>query len=141
MKLHQIVPLLYQRGAFAHLPDKVQALRAAGIEVVISLWHEDPDMPAVVTYLHHPVPDGQRVDAGLYGGLAKIAAEYIWTGRPVLIHCHAGRNRSGLLSALTVRELYDCSGREALEVVRRGRPGALANEHFVRYLEGLGVPT
>jgi protein-tyrosine phosphatase len=140
VRLYQIVPQLYQRGAFAHLNDKVPALRAAGIEVVVSLWRPDPDLFDVVEYHHYPTSDGQKIDRGLYGALAYDFARCVRDGRTVLVHCQGGRNRSGLLNALIVRQLYGCTGLDAANVVRLARPGALANPYFLRYLVGLPVP-
>lgn len=64
-------------------------------------------------------------------------ARYIEAGGRVLTMCNAGRNRSGLLSALIVRELTGLPGAAAMAVVREHRPNAIANPHFERFLEEL----
>ena len=58
----------------------------------------------------------------------------------VVIHCRAGRNRSGLLSALVVRELLRIDGARALAHVQQARPRAIANEAFADYLKELPAP-
>lgn len=140
MKLHLITKGLYQRGAFSHLPDKVDALKAAGIDVVISLWRADPDLPSVLEYVHQPMPDWQQIDWTAYQIMAGFAADRIRAGHTVLVHCQGGRNRSGLLNALIVRDLFGCPGAMAAQIVRLGRPGSLANPHFARFLQDLPAP-
>lgn len=56
------------------------------------------------------------------------------TGR-VLITCHQGINRSGLVMALVLRQ-QGLSPQEAIEAVQKGRPGALRNRAFVELVEG-----
>jgi protein-tyrosine phosphatase len=141
MKIYPIMStMLYQRGAFAHLGDKVETLRRLGVEVVVCcITPYDADLEGVVEYVHVPFADGQlRNDIPVR--TAALVADRIKAGRPVLVHCRGGRNRSALVSALTIRELTGCTGAEALARVRRARPGALANEHFARYLHELAAP-
>lgn len=139
MKLYAIVPgLLYQRGRFDHLPGKIKALHEAGIQVVISCWHADPDLVDVVEYVHAPFPDGKRLDPHFVLDVGHRVACEIAASRRTLVHCHGGRNRSALISALALRFLTGCSGTEAMAAIRTARPGALANETFVRYLADLG---
>lgn len=61
-------------------------------------------------------------------------------GRRVLVSCQAGRNRSGLVSALILVERYGLSGRTAAEVVRLRRKCALTNDAFSAYLNGVRAP-
>lgn len=86
-------------------------------------------------YQHMPIPDG-LLKMDLLPVSAELAQE-IREGGTVLTMCNAGRNRSGLLSALIVRELTGLPGAAAMAVVRHHRPNAIANPHFERFLEGL----
>jgi hypothetical protein len=127
----------------------------------------DPDLPYWPngTYIHRHLPDGKRLDPEPYLELARRAATVLVPPYPppprdalgavygglagarsraplpapgaVLSTCHAGRNRSGLLNALIVREITGCSGKDAIDIVRAGRPRAIANPTFVSYLESL----
>jgi hypothetical protein len=56
-------------------------------------------------------------------------------GRKVLVTCMAGRNRSGLVSALVLKRM-GWTARDAIRAVRDARENALTNESFVRYLRG-----
>jgi hypothetical protein len=67
----------------------------------------------------------------------QVATRYV-RGDRVLITCHAGLNRSGLITALVLRHAYGLSGRQAVAAVRAARPQALGNAYFRAYLEGLG---
>jgi hypothetical protein len=139
MRLYPIVhSLLYQRGEFLHLKDRVPQLRAAGIEVVVCCCRRgDPELRGVVEYVHRPFSDGRTNDMDAIHDTAALVAQAMQNARPVLVHCAAGVNRSGLISALAVREFTGCSGAEAIARVRRGRPGALTNPYFCEYLAGL----
>ncbi|WP_202819245.1 protein-tyrosine phosphatase family protein [Actinosynnema sp. ALI-1.44] len=72
--------------------------------------------------------------------LADTALLAVEHGRNVLVRCHSGYNRSGLVVAQTLIGLgYDAPA--AIDLVRSRRsPWALNNRVFTQYLEaGLGV--
>jgi len=73
--------------------------------------------------------------------IASVASDavmdYVTQGKRVLVTCQMGKNRSGLVVALSLMKLYDMSGRDAMAVVRLARPGALFNPAFARRLERL----
>jgi protein-tyrosine phosphatase len=83
-----------------------------------------------------PVPHAQFLEACR---LASHLARCIKRGENVLVTCRHGRNRSGLVSALTLVALTGSSGRRAAEIVqeRRNSPygPALTNSAFVRTLK------
>lgn len=76
---------------------------------------------------------------------ASLAALEIASGGKVLSTCAQGRNRSGLVSALTLYLTQRCSGEEAAQLVRTRYtlppPGALHNESFNRVLSNLPICT
>lgn len=147
MKLHEIVPgHLYQRGRSDHLDGDVKrsVLDENDIDYIINLWSRpDPAFVGVagLTYINYPIPDGNELSSvklGLLVDLASGAAFHInATGHAVLVQCHAGRNRSGLLSALIVRELNGCTAAAALDYVRARRPGAVDNPFFEAFLRSI----
>ena len=57
-------------------------------------------------------------------------------GHRVLVHCKMGFNRSALVVA-TALTYMGLSGRQALDDLRRRRPGALFNEVFAAHVEAL----
>jgi hypothetical protein len=143
VKLHAIIPgHLYQRGLTNGRG--FERLAALGVDTVACVVRKpDPELEAWVTerggkYVYAPFSDGKEVPEWL-PNLASYLAKRAESGA-VVIHCRAGRNRSGLLSALIVRELLHLDGETALEHVRQARPRAIANEHFADYLKGLPAP-
>lgn len=135
---------LYQRGLFDHWTraQKVRLLNEGRIGAMACLVKRyDQDMAELLgsQYIYRPISDGKVIDP-IMPLLAFDLAQGIRYGWAVLVQCRAGRNRSGLLAALVVREMTGCSGSEALEHVQRARPNALANEHFCAYLRSLEAP-
>lgn len=65
---------------------------------------------------------------------ATVAARVIAKGKPVLVTCQMGLNRSGLVSVLAMQLLTGCPAEEAIQRVRRCRTGALRNHSFVQQL-------
>jgi protein-tyrosine phosphatase len=141
---------LYQSAKLHGRPveQKCAGLRHYGVTEVYALAPTKPDPDSerwysyanglrdwYCRYTHNPIPDGLlKVD------LLPISAElaqHIRDGDTVLTMCNAGRNRSGLLSALIVRELTGLPGAAAMAVVRHHRPNAIANPHFEEFLRGL----
>lgn len=68
---------------------------------------------------------------------SKRVAKLLKNGFRVLVTCNAGLNRSGLMTALIVRELYKVNGLAASKVVQRARKGTLINMTYRKYVEGL----
>ncbi|MGW6459093.1 protein-tyrosine phosphatase family protein [Streptomyces sp. NPDC055078] len=66
--------------------------------------------------------------------LAVVTADAVRRGRTVLVRCHSGYNRSGLLAAQTLIELGHGAA-EAIDRIRvRRSPWALHNRTFEQYL-------
>ena len=145
MIVHEILHgSLYQRGRTHGLdPDtKLATFETLGITHAVALAPSQPDDDLVqldarglVRYTHYPITDGV-LRAGSYIDLmAQRLAREIDDEGVVLTMCNAGRNRSGLLSALIVHHVFGIPGASAIEIVRTRRPNALANDHFVAFLE------
>lgn len=57
-------------------------------------------------------------------------------GKRVLVSCHQGRNRSGLICALALCKGQGMTPKQAVETVRQARgPNALRNDYFLRFLK------
>lgn len=145
MKVHTIIPGLYTRGEFRKMSrgDKIGALGMLGVRVVISCYGQrdrDLEVAGVTNYHYVPFPDGKVIPTLLLAPPLKDAVAALRRREGVLVHCHAGRNRAGLVATLIVREMYGVSGAEALRLVRAARPNAVANPAFEAYLEGLKIP-
>jgi len=139
-KVTEILPRLYQ-GSF---PPTGSYLSKKGIRVLALCARElQPpanDFPGVqvlrcpLNDQFEPLTPDERVMAQR---VAIQLAHAVRGGRKVLVSCALGINRSGLVTALTIRELTGLSGLDAVRLIRRKRPGALSNESFVALLEAL----
>lgn len=68
---------------------------------------------------------------------AFLTARAISLDKRVLVTCWQGRNRSGLVCALALRQLHRWHPEICVEAVRAARPGALTNPTFCRLVESL----
>lgn len=135
---------LYQSGA---PPEAAEwnSIHARGIDVAVDLFGTlDPGVPTVpnsILYIFWPIEDIDVLPAlGILHTIVDAVVRLILLGHKVLVHCHMGKSRSGLVNALVAMKILGINGREAVELVRRQRPGALGNAVFVRHLESLPAP-
>ena len=119
--------------------------RDHGIDIVLDIADADAYPPAEeiegLTYLKCPLEDGETVpDPELTLRLAGLVAGLVREGGQALVHCTFGRNRSGLMATLIVRDLLNLSGAEALAFVQQRRDGAVNNADFAAWLRSLPKP-
>ncbi|MFF0294764.1 protein phosphatase [Kitasatospora sp. NPDC004614] len=137
---NEVAPGLWMGGHYWHDPTGELQFVCVGAEfdLVVSLFTAPGHGPDPgVEHLVAEVPD-DPLDAGQLAAV-QAAAEYtaaaVAAGRRVLVRCHSGYNRSGLVVAQALVEL----GADAAGAIRRVRarrsPWALNNELFVAYLE------
>ncbi len=132
--LYEVAPGLYISGS---LTDAAEFLEH-DVSAVINLKEEtDACLPNKVhwgLYVHWPIEDGPMPDGPTVRTLARFIIGLIADGRKVLVHCHGGNNRSGLVVARTLIE-RGVSPEEAIDRIRRARgPHALSNRNFVEWL-------
>ncbi len=134
---------LYQRGLFPSgysYDRKLALLEVFRVGLVVQLVRgEDTDLREHAwgsrdfAYVYNPIPDGRSIPD--LSTLAKEGRETIEAGQAVLTMCRAGRNRSGLLSGLILKEL-GYTGEQAIQLIQQQRPLSLYNEHFCDHLRG-----
>ena len=115
------------------------------IDVVLDLADPDAYPPAEhiegLIYLKCPLVDAEDLpEPGLTLRLAALVAGLVRDGHQALVHCTFGRNRSGLMATLVVRELLGLTGADALEYVQTRRDRAANNETFAEWLASLPAP-
>jgi protein-tyrosine phosphatase len=120
-------------------------VKESGIDVVLDLADADAYPPAesiaALTYLKCPLVDEESLpDPGLTLRLATLVAGLVRDGHQALVHCTFGRNRSGLMATLVVRELLGLTGADALEYVQARRDRAANNDTFADWLASLPTP-
>ncbi|WP_354644084.1 protein-tyrosine phosphatase family protein [Kitasatospora camelliae] len=130
-----------------HWTDRTGELQPAVVhrqfDLVVSLYSRpghgpDPDVPHLVGEM----PDGPLTaeQLGTVQELAQATTAARQAGRTVLVRCHSGYNRSGLVVAQTLLHLgHDLESAAAL-IRRRRSPWALNNPLFTDYLT-IGLDT
>lgn len=142
---NEIVPGLWMGGHFytESSGERAPAVVADEFDVVISMYRKDGHgPPADVEHHYEAMPDRPltAVQLEAVSRLAEVAVGAVRRGRRVLVRCHSGYNRSGLVVAQTLIEMgYPAD--DAIFLVRyRRSKWALSNQTFVDYLTtGLDV--
>ncbi|MFG2333377.1 protein phosphatase [Streptomyces sp. NPDC048604] len=141
----EIIPGLWMGGHFwddgSGIPRP--AVAKSEFSLVVSLFTRSGHGPDDgVDHLVHEIPDNPLTfeQLGAVREAAAATAAAVRDGRPTLVRCFAGYNRSGLVTAQALVEL-GLDAEEAVALIRRRRSSwALHNEVFVQYLEtGLDV--
>lgn len=81
----------------------------------------------------NPFPDDK-----LLKNLARLTALAVARMKPVLVHCHQGLNRSGLVAALALCRMGVKPEAAVMQVMQR-RQGSLFNRQFVEWILTNGV--
>jgi|YelNatPaOPRAMG01_1025707.scaffolds.fasta_scaffold95102_2 atypical dual specificity phosphatase len=120
---------------------QVEWLSKNGVNAIVSLTEER--IPAkfleglMIDYIHYPLIDHGEPTVEQLVELVELIDGLLNSGKSVLIHCAAGLGRTGtvLASYLVVKKGY--SAAEAIEEVRRKRPGSIepCQENAVKALE------
>jgi hypothetical protein len=99
-----------------------------------------PYLPDGIIYIYFPILDLNLPNIERLNAVARLGADLCRQGQAVLIHCLLGLNRSALVLGVTLTYL-GFTGKEALEIIKEKRPGALFNEVFAQYLASLPAHT
>ena len=106
--------------------------------IVLAAWEYQPKMPGYEV-MHVPLDDEFELpvtteDHMRIQAAARAVARRVRAGRRVLVTCHQGRNRSGVIAGLALVEL----GMPRNQVVRRIRTlrNGLTNPHFYAMVNG-----
>jgi hypothetical protein len=126
-------------------PVDFEWVHESGIDVVLDLADADAYPPADLIegliYLKCPLVDQEDLpEPGLTLRLAALVAGLVRDGHQALVHCTFGRNRSGLVATLVVRELLGLSGSDALEYIQARRDRVANNDTFAEWLATLPAP-
>jgi hypothetical protein len=121
-------------------------LRREHIDLVVDVADPqlrlEPQALGTIVYRKEALIDGVELPpSAILGRLVDDVVSAVRAGRRVLVACAGGRNRSGLVVGLAVRELLGCSGAQALNWVQSRRENALNNATFARHLAGLPPKT
>lgn len=102
-------------------------------DAVIDLDGGQPPLEDVDCYLRWRIEDGPAPEEAVLVALADFVRDLRRSGKRILIHCAGGMNRSGLIVATAlIRD--GMASRDAVDLIRERRPGALNNGAFVDLL-------
>ncbi len=150
---------MISRGLFqGQAPPCGPQLRQAGIDTIILCAEEwqpphnvDPISGAILGYrpgmhpypgvaiFHAPADDDFNAPPSpqaiaIAARAANFAAGRILRGGNVFVSCWMGKNRSGLVTGLTLHGLTGLAGATCAALIKRARPEALTNPQFVEAL-------
>lgn len=121
---HEILPGMWL-GNRAASQDSAW-LSEKGITTVFNATKDIPFAPVVRHAYRIPIDDNLEPDE--INNLRRWAPEAVYkvvreyrSGRPLLIHCHAGMQRSAALTAMTLITLKDYDAEKAMKFVRDRR--------------------
>jgi len=132
---------LWQGGA----PVDFAWVRRSGITVVLDVSnpeiYPDPKDIGGLDYIKMPLEDADHLpDLAILDGVVQAMANAYRGGRKILVHCRMGLNRSGLVDALLLRQLFNLTGAEAMKTIQSRREGSLSNAVFAAHLRSLPRP-
>lgn len=138
----EVIPGRLYQGGLRDLWNGRVDLPDAELDAVVSLTRTvRPDFASRgLLHVMWPVADGPLPDPDVLAQVVEVVVGLVEAGKPTLVHCAQGVNRSGLVVALALRKLEGCSGEEAVARLRSRCPGVLRNQTFVDYVQGLGPP-
>lgn len=127
---HWVGPKLWQGSAPTDAHD------LSSFDVVVLCAREYQPTLSRVHVVRCPIDDGELSahELAVAWGAASCAADTIRRGGRVLVTCYLGRNRSGLVTALTLHLVTGESGAACVARVQKQRPDSLQNPSFVRAL-------
>lgn len=110
--------------------------------IVLAAWEYQPEMPGYEV-MYVPLDDEfeepvTREDRLRIRAAARAVARRVRAGRRVLVTCHQGRNRSGVIAGLALVEL-GVPRNQAVRRIRALRNG-LTNPHFYAMVRGTPLP-
>jgi atypical dual specificity phosphatase len=136
-----------QPGARGPLHEDLEALRAEGISLVVSLTEEALDAESLakngLRSLHLPVQDYTPPSQEQLMAFVQAVREAWRQGEAVAVHCYAGRGRTGTaLAAWLVAAGMQADA--AIAAIRAARPGSIETPEQERsvadYARSLSMP-
>jgi len=113
------------------------------IATIVSLQEAPPDAELVgrlkklgVNYVHLPVDDFTAPSENAVESVRRCYRNAVKSQRGLLIHCTLGFGRTGTAAAAVLVAEEGMSARDAIELVRRVRPGAIETPEQERFVLG-----
>lgn len=110
--------------------DEMEWVRSQGVKAVLTMtetslpesWTTD------IKYMHLPTPDYGVPEVEDIDSAVDFMHEMITDGRPVMVHCAAGRGRAGTMLCCYLVKYKGLSAKQAITKIRRQRPHSVQSE-------------
>ncbi|MGI0046922.1 MAG: dual specificity protein phosphatase 23 [Nitrosotalea sp.] len=101
-----------------------------GVKSIITMTEESLPESWIknVKYLHVPTEDLSAPDMEQIDQAVEFIHERIQNEEPVMVHCAAGIGRTGTILACYLVKYHKSSAKDAIEKVRKERPGSIQSE-------------
>lgn len=129
--------LIAKRLWIGSVPPFDRDLPTFDVLTLCALEHQPPVTAFHGSLIRCPITDGPLSPRELEytDAAATFVARALVSGKTVLVTCHAGRNRSALVTGLALGRVTRMKGKTIVDLIRARRPNALSNQHFARILE------
>ncbi len=111
------------------LKKHIDFIKKSGITAIVSLTEKPLDRGLLegkqLTYVHMPLKNHEPADPSTLLKIVEKIEELLSGGHRILIHCQAGRGRTGMVLTAYFMKKYGLGWAESLEKIRKIRPGSV----------------
>jgi len=132
-----IIPGLLFQGSYSSAADQWW-IKQNGIRAVVNVTNEVRQLVNDADYMRIPIGDRPKYAEALTSQLdeaVQFIHKHVTNSSPVLVHCMAGRSRSGAVVVAYLKWSMGMSARDAFSYLRNRRPMAQPIDSFLRAVD------